>query len=40
VIVEGLTGLDRLPGRVWLAALPLPLAGLDGSPCRVIAMGR
>lgn len=40
VIVEGLTHLDRLPGRIWLAALPLPLAGLDGSPCRVIAMGR
>jgi arylformamidase len=40
VIVEGLTGLARLPARVWLAVLPLPLAGLDGSPCRVIAMGR
>jgi kynurenine formamidase len=40
VIVEGLRGLDRLPPRVWLAALPLPLVGLDGSPCRVIAVRR
>lgn len=40
VIVEGLARLDQLPARVWLAALPLPLAGLDGSPCRVIAVGR
>ncbi len=37
VIVEGLTGLAGLPERVWVAALPLRLAGLDGSPCRVIA---
>jgi arylformamidase len=37
VVVENLVGLDRLPERVWLAALPLPLAGLDGSPCRVVA---
>ena len=39
VIVEGLTGLARLPERVWLIALPLRLVGLDGSPCRVIAVG-
>jgi kynurenine formamidase len=37
VIVEGLTGLAGLPEHVWMAALPLRLAGLDGSPCRVIA---
>jgi kynurenine formamidase len=39
IIVEGLAGLAVLPERVWLIALPLRLAGLDGSPCRVIAMG-
>ena len=39
VIVEGLTGLAVLPERVWLIALPLRLVGLDGSPCRVIAVG-
>lgn len=37
VIVENLIGLDRLPGRVFLAVLPLPLAGADGSPCRAVA---
>jgi kynurenine formamidase len=37
VILEGLTGLAQLSERVWLAALPLRLVGLDGSPCRVIA---
>jgi kynurenine formamidase len=40
VIIEGLTGLASLPNRAWLIALPLPLVGLDGSPCRVIARGR
>jgi arylformamidase len=40
VIVEGLVGLAALPARVWLIALPLRLVGLDGSPCRVIAVGR
>jgi kynurenine formamidase len=39
VIVEGLAGLAMLPERVWLIALPLRLDGLDGSPCRVIAVG-
>jgi len=37
VLVENLVGLAALPGRVWLAALPLPLQGLDGAPCRVVA---
>lgn len=39
VLVEGLAGLALLPERVWLIALPLRLEGLDGSPCRVIAVG-
>jgi arylformamidase len=38
VIIEGLAGLAVLPDRVWLTALPLRLVGLDGSPCRVIAV--
>jgi len=38
VIVENLAGLEELPERVWLAALPLPLRGLDGAPCRVVAV--
>ena len=37
VIVENLVGLERLPRHVFLTALPLPLAGADGSPCRVVA---
>lgn len=37
VIVENLANLERLPERVTLAALPLPLVGLDGAPCRVVA---
>ena len=40
MIIEGLTGLAALPERVWMIALPLRLVGLDGSPCRVIAMGQ
>jgi arylformamidase len=38
IVVEGLVGLRRLPSDVWLVALPLPLQGLDGSPCRVLAL--
>ena len=38
--LASLTGLSRLPEQVWLIVLPLPLMGLDGSPCRVIAAGR
>jgi arylformamidase len=39
LIVENLTGLDRLlPGLHYQCAfLPLPLAGLDGSPVRALA---
>lgn len=37
IIVEGLVGLRRLPAEVWLVVLPLPLVGLDGSPCRAVA---
>jgi arylformamidase len=37
-IVENLVNLDLLPEQVFLAALPLPLAGCDGAPCRVIAL--
>lgn len=38
VIVENLTNLDQLPdGRIWLAAIPLSIAGRDGSPVRAIA---
>lgn len=38
VLLENLLGLERLPDRVLLAALPLPLAGADGAPCRVVAV--
>ncbi|MBI3945836.1 MAG: cyclase family protein [Armatimonadetes bacterium] len=38
VIVEGLARLRDIPSSdCWLAALPLPLAGLDGSPVRAVA---
>ena len=38
-IVEGLTALDQLtPDRVFFAALPLRLAGGDGSPVRAFAI--
>lgn len=36
VIVEGLRLSDVAPGKYFLAALPLNLAGSDGSPCRVV----
>lgn len=37
-LVEGLARLREIPGeRCWFAALPLPLAGLDGSPVRAVA---
>lgn len=37
VLVENLANLEALPARVALTVLPLPLRGLDGSPCRVVA---
>lgn len=37
VIVENLTGLDRIPDEVELSLLPLRLAGVDGSPIRAVA---
>lgn len=37
VLVENLMNLDALPEHFGLAVLPLPLRGLDGSPCRVVA---
>ena len=41
LIVENLTRLDQLtPGRLYhFSFLPLPLAGLDGSPIRAVAWG-
>lgn len=37
-IIEGLTGLERIPGeRCFFAAFPLPIEGGDGSPCRAFA---
>lgn len=39
VIVENLCGLDQLPASGFLfSALPLPLAGGDGSPVRAVAL--
>lgn len=40
VIVENLVFPERLPERIFLAVLPLPLAGADGSPCRAVAWER
>jgi kynurenine formamidase len=39
IIVEGLVNLDRLTQpRVYFVALPLKIAGGDGSPCRAMAI--
>jgi len=38
VIVEGLKGLERLPERFTLSALPLSIKGRDGSPIRAVAI--
>ena len=39
IIVEGLVNLERLTQpRVYFAALPLKIAGGDGSPCRAFAI--
>ena len=38
-VTEGLANLSRLPrGEVFFVGLPLPLAGLDGSPIRAVAI--
>jgi kynurenine formamidase len=37
LIAENLTNLGRLPQRVEAMCLPLPIAGADGSPARVLA---
>lgn len=38
-VTEGLINLGRLPrGEVFFVGLPLPLAGLDGSPVRAVAI--
>jgi arylformamidase len=37
VIVENLVALERLPDRVDLVVLPLPIVGGDGCPARAIA---
>lgn len=38
-VTEGLINLSRLPrDEVFFAGLPLPLAGLDGSPIRAVAI--
>lgn len=38
VITECLVNLDCLNPETWIACLPLPLVGLDGSPVRAIAL--
>jgi kynurenine formamidase len=38
-VVEGLVRLDKVRGpRFFFVGLPLPLAGLDGSPIRALAI--
>ncbi|MFA5606901.1 MAG: cyclase family protein [Leucobacter sp.] len=37
LIVENLRGLDALGGRARIGIFPLPLAGADGAPARVVA---
>ncbi len=39
ILLEYLANLDQLTGdEAWIAALPLPLEGADGAPCRVVAV--
>ena len=40
LLLENLTGLDALPERVRLTALPLALVGGDGAPVRAVAETR
>ena len=38
LILEGLTNLDRLPpAGAWVEAFPLPVPGVEGTPCRAVA---
>jgi len=38
LILEGLINLEQLPGRgAWVEAFPLPIRGVEGTPCRAIA---
>ena len=36
VILENVMNLERIPDHCWIAALPMPVVGGDGSPARVI----
>jgi kynurenine formamidase len=38
VVLESLANLDQIPESFTLAAFPLPLEGLDGSPVRAVAI--
>ncbi len=41
LILEGLTNLDQLPpAGAWLQAFPLPVPGVEGTPCRAVARVR
>ena len=37
-IIEGLVNLDKLDGRTFISAAPLPIKGCDGSPVRAYAI--
>jgi arylformamidase len=38
LLLEGLIHLELLPARgAWLEAFPLPIAGVEGTPCRAVA---
>lgn len=38
LILEGLANLDQLPpAGAWVEAFPLPVAGVEGTPCRAVA---
>jgi kynurenine formamidase len=38
LILEGLTNLDQLPpAGAWVEAFPLPVPGVEGTPCRAVA---
>lgn len=37
VIIENLTGLDKIPDEVEMSLMPISLAGVDGGPVRAVA---